>query len=323
MDDICAPQCNEAYTMVKLAASISSKGKASLHVKVDTGAGGNVLPLCVFQHLHPDQINPAGLPTGLDPISTRLTAYNSSHVPLYSALCGLIVWQPGGHGVWPCKINSYWYIADTPSPVILGHPSSERLATVKMNCVVTVMQPGTEPPSPAPAPTTATKVKPATVPTAAKSIRSTDDLIKEFPDWFTGIGRFPGKYKIWLWHDVHPVIHAPRKCPIALHQKVKEHLNNMEHLGVVITHVDKPMDWVSSITYVQKANGKLCLCLDLHDLNKAICWDYHKTPTVEEVAHEFAHSCYFTNLDTHHGYWSIVLDQESSLLMTFNSPFGR
>ena len=46
-------------------------------------------------------------------------------------------------------------------------------------------------------------------------------------------------------------------------------------------------------------------------------------PTVEEVAHEFTHSCYFTKLNTYHGYWSIVLDQESSLLMTFNSPFGR
>ena len=91
----------------------------------------------------------------------------------------------------------------------------------------------------------------------------------------------------------------------------------------VITHVDQPMDWVPSITYVQKANGKLCLCLDSHDLNVAICCDHHKTPTVEEVAHEFAHSCYFTNLDTHHRYWSIILDQESSLLMTFNSPFRR
>ena len=84
----------------------------------------------------------------------------------------------------------------TPSPAILGLPSCKRLAIVKMNCVVTVMQPGTKPPNPAPASTTATKVKPATVHAAAKSIRSTDDLIKEFPDQFTGIGRFPGKYKI-------------------------------------------------------------------------------------------------------------------------------
>ena len=184
------------------------------------------------------------------------------------------------------------------------------------------MQPGTKPQSPAPASTTATKVKPATVPAAAKSIRSTDDLIKEFLDQFKAIGRFPGKYKIQLHHSVHPMIHDPRKCPIALCPKVKEHLNKMEHLGV-ITHVDEPTDWVSSITYVQKANGKLCLCLDPLDLNEAICQDHHKTPTVEEVTHKFVNSCFFTKLDAHHGYWSIIFDQESSLLMTFNSPFER
>ena len=116
--------------------------------------------------------------------------------------------------------------------------------------------------------------------------------------------------------------HAPGKCPIALHPKVKEHLDKMECLGV-ITHVDEQMDWVSSITYVQKANGELCLCLDPHDLNEAIHHDHHKTPTVEEVVHKFAHSCFFTKLDAHHRYWSIILDQDSSLLTTFNNPFGR
>ena len=96
----------------------------------------------------------------------------------------------------------------------------------------------------------------------------------------------------------------------------------MEALGV-ITCIDQPTDWVSSITYVQKANGELCLCLDPCDLNRAICCDHHKMPTVEEVLHKFANSCYFTKLNVHHGYWSIVLDEESSLLTTFNSPFGR
>ena len=46
-------------------------------------------------------------------------------------------------------------------------------------------------------------------------------------------------------------------------------------------------------------------------------------PTVEEVAHEFANSYYFTKLNACHGYWSIVLEEESSLLTTFNSPFWR
>ena len=72
----------------------------------------------------------------------------------------------------------------------------------------------------------------------------------------------------------------------------------MECLGV-ITCVDEPTDWVSSITYVQKANGELCLCLDPRDLNEAIRRNHYKMPTVEEVAHEFAHSRFFTKLDAH------------------------
>ena len=96
----------------------------------------------------------------------------------------------------------------------------------------------------------------------------------------------------------------------------------MECLGM-ITHVDEPTDWVSSINYVRKANGELCLYLDPCDLNEAIYHDHHMTPTVEEVTHEFAHSHFFIKFDACHGYWSIVLDQDSSLLMIFKSPFGR
>ena len=80
VQDVHAQPCNEAYTTIQLPASASRKGTASLCVKVDIGAGGNMLPLCVFQCLYPDQISPAGLPTGLDHISTRLTAYNG---PIY------------------------------------------------------------------------------------------------------------------------------------------------------------------------------------------------------------------------------------------------
>ena len=191
--EVCAPQCNEAYTTIQLPASANRKGTASLHVKVDTRVGGNMLPLCVFQCLYPDQISPAGLPTGLDHVNTRLTSYNRSHIPLYGALCGPITWQPDLPGSHPHRVKSYWYIVDTPGPAILGLPSSEKLEVVKMNCAITVRQPSTHP---APVSTTATTTKPLTAPEAAKPIRSTDDLIKEFPDWFQGIGRFPSEYKI-------------------------------------------------------------------------------------------------------------------------------
>ena len=95
----------------------------------------------------------------------------------------------------------------------------------------------------------------------------------------------------------------------------------MLKLGV-ITPVDEPTDWVSSVAYACNASGELCICLDPCDLNNAICRDYHCTPTVDEVAHEFAHSKYFTKLDARHGYWPVILDSKSSLLTTFNNPYG-
>ena len=96
----------------------------------------------------------------------------------------------------------------------------------------------------------------------------------------------------------------------------------MVKLGV-ITPVDEPTDWVSSVAYAWKASGKLHISLDPCDLNNAICSDHHCTPTVDEVAHEFAHSKYFTKLDARHRYWAVVLDSKSSLLTTFNTPHGQ
>ena len=72
--------------------------------------------------------------------------------------------------------------------------------------------------------------------------------MREFPDRFTGIGKFPGEYKIQLHPDAHLVIHAPRKCPITLCPKVKEHLAKMEALGV-ITHC-RPAHRLGIINYL-------------------------------------------------------------------------
>ena len=91
--------------------------------------------------------------------------------------------------------------------------------------------------------------------------------------------------------------------------------------GVIIP-VDEPTDWISSVAYPWKASDELCIFLDPHDFNNAICRYHHHTTTVVEVAHEFAHSTYFMKLDSRHGYWAAILDSKSSLLTTFNALYG-
>ena len=185
--NISSQQCNEVYTVIKLPANASSKGTTSVCVKIDTGSGGNILPLCLFQQLHLKQTSPDGLPIGLDPILTKLTTYNGSLIPLYRILHGPILWQPNTPGAQPHMIHSYWYITDTPAPALLGLLACKKLAVVQVNCAV-----GTTQPDRSPAGTTPTQEARAAKPPAArtlksKCIKSTDDLMREFPDRFTGL----------------------------------------------------------------------------------------------------------------------------------------
>ena len=196
IDNINSQQCSEAYTVIKLPASTSSKGTASVHVKIDTGSGGNILPLCLFQQLHPKQTSPDGLPIGLGPVQTKLTAYNGSPIPLYGVIHGPILWQPSTPGAQTCMIHSYWYITDMPGPALLGLPACEKLAVVQVNCAVKTTQPNRSLTGTVPTQAARATKPPATRMSKSKCIKSTDDLMREFPDRFTGIGKFPGEYKI-------------------------------------------------------------------------------------------------------------------------------
>ena len=102
-----------------------------------------------------------------------------------------------------------------------------------------------------------------------QTLSSREDLISAYPDCFEGIGCFPGTYHITLWEDARPVVHAPQKCPIAMWPLVQEKLDEWEKSDI-ITPVEEPTDWVSSLAYSMKPNGRLWLCLNPKDLNDAI-----------------------------------------------------
>ena len=153
-------------------------------------------------------------------------------------------------------------------------------------------------------------------------LNSKEDLQRQYPDCFKGIGKFRETFHITLNPAVTPVVHEPRRCPIHIKDDVRNEIDQMVELGV-IEKVEEPTDWVSSIVYSRKSNGKLRICLDPKDLNTAIKRPHYPTPTSEEITHKLAGLVIFSKLDARHGYWSVQLDDESKRLTTFNSPFGR
>ncbi len=148
-------------------------------------------------------------------------------------------------------------------------------------------------------------------------------ILKEFEEVFNGIGLFAGEHHIQVDKTVQPVVHAPRRVPHALRPKLKQELDRMVEQGIAVP-VEEPTDWVSSLVIVEKPkSNSLRICLDPRDLNKAIKREYHPMPTLDDITAKLAGATCFSVLDARSGYWQIKLTEESSLLLTFNTPFGR
>ncbi|KAJ8333874.1 hypothetical protein SKAU_G00411930 [Synaphobranchus kaupii] len=114
-----------------------------------------------------------------------------------------------------------------------------------------------------------------------------------------------------------PVVCPPRRIPYALRSRLKEELDEMERMDI-IQKVTEPTEWVDALVVVEKPKtGKT------HPLNKAIQRPHYPLPTLDDVTPRLAGAQYFSVLDARSGYWTIKLSQESSMLTTFNTVFGR
>ena len=143
-----------------------------------------------------------------------------------------------------------------------------------------------------------------------------DQLIDQYKDTFSGLGCLSGQYHIDVDETFPPVQHAPRRVPVSLNKELKNHLE-MFVAQNVITPVKEPTKWINSMVAVRRP-GKLRLCVDPNDLNKAIKRLHYPLPTIEDILPKV-----FSVRDAQQGFWKIQLDELSSFLTTFWTPFGR
>ena len=258
--------------------------KKSMEFKLDTGAQVNVIPWRVAETFDT-------FPK-LQPVHNHLYGYSGKHLDVkgqckiecrYRDICRELV----------------FYVVNTDAPPVLSLKSCLEMNLIKLILSTEITKRDNGPGI------------------------TEDDLLQDYKDVFTGIGLFPGEHRIEIDPNVNPVIHAARKIPIALQKRLKEELDEMQKKGVIVP-VEAPTDWVSSLVVVEKQKGgKLRVCLDPRDLNRAIKREYYPLPTLEDITAKLSKAKFFTKLDACSGYWQVKLDQDSSMLTTFNTPFGR
>ena len=154
------------------------------------------------------------------------------------------------------------------------------------------------------------------------TIDSTRDLQALYPNSFDCIGDMQGEYDIKTDPTVLPVQHGRQKVPIEYKEEIEKELAEMVRQRI-ITKQTESTPWVSSLTYPKKANGKLRICLDPKDLNKAIIRENHKAPTLKEIAHVLTGATKFSKVDSNKAFFSMHLTEEASLLTMFNTHLGR
>ena len=151
------------------------------------------------------------------------------------------------------------------------------------------------------------------------------NFIEEFQDVFDNgkPGKLPGsKIHLSVEPDAEPVVRPPRTIPEALKVKVKNALDKLVETEVV-TPVDDPTDWVNQMSVSTKKSGDIRICIDPRPLNLVLRREHYRLPVLDDVLPELSCAKKFSIFDLKSGYHHLVLDDESSLLTTFATPFGR
>ena len=148
-------------------------------------------------------------------------------------------------------------------------------------------------------------------------------IIESYNDVFTGLGKLPGFARIIVERPPlgYTTRQVPRRVPVNLRDELKKQLDLMVEQDVICKQED-PTEWCHNLVLVKRAD-KLRICLDPIPMNRFIKREEFQIPKLDEVLPNLSRAKVFTTCDAKSGFWQLVLDEKSSLLTTFWTPFGR
>ncbi|XP_055622874.1 uncharacterized protein K02A2.6-like [Toxorhynchites rutilus septentrionalis] len=107
--------------------------------------------------------------------------------------------------------------------------------------------------------------------------------------------------------------------------QLKKELESLEKEGMIVKE-SRHTEWVSNIVIVQRGDpesASIRICLDPIPLNKALKRPNLQFATLDEILPELGKAKIFSTVDAKKGFWHVELDEPSSKLTTFWTPFGR
>jgi hypothetical protein len=151
-----------------------------------------------------------------------------------------------------------------------------------------------------------------------------EKLEAKYPQLFCGVGKLKNhEVELHIDPTVKPVAQPHRRIPFHLRKQVEEELKSLLDQDI-IEHAEGPTPWLSPIVTPIKPNepGKVRLCVDMRQANKAIVRERHVMPTLEDVIHDLNGSTVFSKLDLNKAYHQLLLSPTSRSITTFSTHVG-
>ncbi|XP_040356411.1 uncharacterized protein K02A2.6-like [Ixodes scapularis] len=245
---------------------------------------GAAVNVITKRNVSPDQIMPT---------STTLRMWNGTKVVPYGK-ARLNVTTANGHK----HIVDFVVVRDDLRPLI-GRKTAEQmgLITVNYSLVASI--------------------------SAAGAQGALEQIMERHSDVFgQSLGSLPGLVHLVTKPAASPKAVTGCRVPVSVKPQLEKTIRNLEQRGI-IKSVTEPTPWVSRMVVATKKNGDMRICIDPQALNEALERERHPLPILDDILPEVAKAKIFSKLDLRDGYWQCILDEESSLLTTFQTPMGR
>ena len=160
-----------------------------------------------------------------------------------------------------------------------------------------------------------------------EEFKAHSDLLKEFEDVFAwshadmpGIDPEIVEHRIPLYPDAKPVKQKLRKMRPDWVLEIKKEVQRQIDAGFLM--VTEYPQWVANIVPVPKKYGKIRVCVDFRDLNKASPKDDFPLPHIDVLVDNTAGHALLSFMDGFSGYNQILMAPEDREKTTFTTEWG-
>ena len=290
------------FVDLDLSSSLTSASAHSVRFQVDSGCSCNTIHASDLKEMAPVKVTPS---------SVRLLDYSKTIIPT------------GGQATLHCTHRGKPYevvvqvtTAENYYAPLLGLADSTRMGILNYDILNYDID-------------TVNQLQASSTPSLPPLGELTFESIKHnYPHLFEGLGELGERLSLTLDPTIKPIQAAPHRYAAPKLPIIKDALDKLIHSGQLI-RVNAPTPWISNMVVRERPAtatkpAKVRICLDpSQTVNKAILRPVYPIPTLEENLHRFHKAKIFSTFDIKDAFQTIRLTEESSLLTTMHTPWGR